>query len=145
MTINITDINVIHRVILAYANDSDSPYINIPYNTYQNDDTVQNDEVALGPPSMYNDIDEDDRLSKSEDIRRQGIRPYRDTFEKGVLPVTVTVLNEEKTNEQNNPTNDTTFQGARNENRDTIGFNPGEFVSPNEEIDPDQYNNPYLA
>lgn len=133
------------RIVLAYAGDSESPYLNIPYYQYRVDDTVPSDEVQSGPPSNYEDPDRTDRSKYKEDIRRnQGKNPYKDVFDSPMLPAVVTVLNEEKTDEQDKPTNDTTKSEARNENRDTVGFNPGEWTDPESDASPDQFNNPYL-
>jgi len=89
----------------AWAEQSESPYQNINIYQLQTDPEAPGQEVGLGPPSPYNDVDyrhdsDSDRLKRKEDIRRQGERPEKDVFDTRLSPTQVTVLEEPKTDEQ---------------------------------------------
>lgn len=90
------------------------------------------DDVGLGPPAMNNEPmndDEDGRLKRKQDIRRQGERPDpKDPLTRVVVPVTTTVFPENIREDAQGHPNDTTLPGGRNENRDTIGFDPDELI-----------------
>lgn len=107
----------------------DSPYMNIPIYMNQTEITPPSSDTGDGPPSMYNDTDPSDRLQVQEDIRRQGERPDPvDWSTNHTKPVIETVLpgdGEGFQNVQGEPMNDTTTPDGRNENHDTIGFDPG--------------------
>lgn len=106
--------------------EGDSPYINIPYYQQRVDPSDPSWMIEMGPPSLYNDYDRKDRLKNKEDIRRQGpYPPLPDRLHKKVMPVTVTNIGDPK-EDAHGEVRDNTLPGARNENRDTIGFNPGE-------------------
>ncbi len=107
----------------------ESPYINIPYYQTRMDPSDTQQTVQMGPPSMYNDTDKKDKLKNVEDMRRQGPRPGPiEPLTRIVLPVTVTVLDDPKTDEQGERSNNTKPRGDTEDlNRDTIGFNPGEW------------------
>lgn len=103
-----------------------SPYLNIPYHLPRLYPSDPAQVVQDGPPSMYNEPGLSERTKNKKDIRRQGPRPTPvDWNEKYVLPVTVTNIGNPKEDVQGEPRNNTTPEG-RNEDRDTIGFNPGE-------------------
>ena len=110
-------------------NYSNSPYVNIPIYMNQTEITPPSIDTMNGPPSMYNDLDKSDRLKNVEDIRRQGERPDPvDWSTKDTKPVTETVLpgdGEGFQDVQGEPWNVTTTPDGRDENRDTIGFDPG--------------------
>lgn len=89
----------------SWADQSESPYQNIGIYQQQTDPASPYDEVQLGPPSLYNDVnykslDDDDRIKKREDIRRQGERPEKDIFDTRLSPTQVTTLEDPKTDEQ---------------------------------------------
>jgi hypothetical protein len=114
------------------AGDSgtDSPYINIPYYQTRMDPSDSQNLVQNGPPSVYNDLDPKDRLKNEEDIRRQGERPVVDVLDHSTLPVTVTVLEDAKTNTQGEPQDFVPARGMEeledDLNRDTFpGAGPG--------------------
>lgn len=117
----------ISSYIESYAEfNQNSPYTNIPYYMTRIDPSDHKERVMPGPPSMYNDYDPEDRLKNKEDMRRQGPHPGPvDIFTKD-YPVTDTVFpnDEVKTDAQGEP-HDTTTPGGRNENRETIPFDPG--------------------
>ena len=104
---------------------TDSPYENINIYQQRTDPSSPGAEVGFGPPSMYNDLDpKNDRLKNVEDIRRQGERPLRDIYDQQQsLPVTVTVLNDGKTDAQGEPTDNVPARGMGDNweqlNRDT--------------------------
>lgn len=109
----------------------DAPYLNIPFYRQRTDPADPSEMIDQGPPSMYDEPDpKQDRLKNKEDIRRQGERPMpRDPFEKHILPVRSTVIGQPRENLQGGEWNDTTEPRGRGdfeEDRDTIGFNPGE-------------------
>lgn len=105
----------------------DSPYLNIPIYQQRTDPSVSKDVIQNGPPSMYNDTDEKDELKRVEDIRRQGERPDPvDWVDYNSRPVMDTTPTGHFENTQGDPMNDSTTPDGRNENRDTIGFNPGQ-------------------
>jgi hypothetical protein len=123
--------------------DSESPYQNIPFFQTKFDPSETSQELQLGPPSEYNDPDRKDRLKNVEDIRQnQGIRPEKDVWYNPMLPVTVTNIGEPWTDAQGEPTNNTTRPGGRNENRDTIGWNEGQWTDPWCDSDPSGWNDP---
>lgn len=104
-----------------------SPYWNLPiYEMARLDQSQTHDEVQNGPPSMYDDTDPEDRIKNKTDIRRQGPRPEpHDPLTRVVLPVQDTVsLTDHYREDVQGKSNDSTLPGARNENRDTIGFDP---------------------
>jgi len=113
---------------LAADEYGESVYLNIPYYQQQTDPSDPSEWIQSGPPSMYNDTDKSDRLKNKEDIRRQGPRPGPiDPLYSG-RPVTVTVFEEAKTDEQGEPRDNVPARGTHEDlNRDTIGFNPGQW------------------
>lgn len=107
----------------------ESVYLNIP--TYQQQTEPEEDsrEIGNGPPSMYDEPDKSTRDKNKEDIRRQGPRPGPiDSLIKD-FAVTETVVGEPRESLQGGPWNDTTTPDGRNEDRDTIGFDPDEYSS----------------
>ena len=107
------------------AQSSESPYVNIPFYQTRMDPSDTKQTVMPGPLSEYNDTDKSDRIKNVEDMRRQGPRPDpTDSLTRVVLPVTVTNIESPRTDEQGEEPNNTTPDG-RNENRDTINFDPG--------------------
>ena len=138
MTFCISDkIRKIARTILG---DDNSPYMNIPYymTTMDQDETSQ--EVALGPPSMYDSLDDEStqqngREKHQKDMRRQGPRPEpHDPLTRVTLPVTNTILELPRTDTSGERWNKTTMPGGRSngdgpDNRDTLGFDPDSLTS----------------
>jgi len=103
----------------------DSPYVNIPIYQTRMDPSAPGSDIGFGPPSMYNDPDKKDRLKNEEDIRRQGERPLRDIYDhQEALPVTVTILDDPKTDNQGDPTDNVPARGMGDNsddlNRDTF-------------------------
>lgn len=89
----------------SWAEQSESPYQNVNIYQLQTNPSDPGQEVGLGPPSVYDDTnvrhdDDQDRLKRKEDVRRQGERPQRDTLDVRLTPTTVTVYEEPKTDEQ---------------------------------------------
>ena len=102
-----------------------SGYPNLP--TYHYPATTQN-EPGTVPESTKEgpDTSEDKQKKKRKDeMMMPGERPLVDSLTIHVLPVTTTNIGEAKENEQGEAVNDTTTPEGRNENRDTIGFDPG--------------------
>lgn len=114
---------------LAAEEYGESPYLNIPYYQQQTDPSDPEEWIQSGPPSLYNDSDRSDRLKNKEDIRRQGPRPGPvDPLYLHTHPVRVTVIGDPKTDAQGEPTDNVPGRGTHEDlNRDTIGFNPGEY------------------
>jgi len=114
--------------LFQYIEASESPYLNIPI--YQNriDPADPSWMINQGPPSMYNGLGEDAEIKNKKDMHRQGPRPTPvDPLHREVeFPVTETIIGEPREDLQGGPWNDTTTPNGRNEDRDTIGFNPGE-------------------
>jgi len=125
--------------------DGESPYLNIPYYQTQMDPSDTKDVIQNGPPSMTNEPGKSQRGDPQTLIRfQQGERPLVDSLlNESIMPATQTVINEEKTDAQGEPVNDSTTPGGRNENRDTIGFNPGEWTDPGMDSAPSGWNDPY--
>lgn len=140
-------LNMAHSAMVryAYAGYQNSPYLNIPYYQQRTDPSDSSQMVMDGPPAMTNEPGRSQRGDPKNLIRfQQGIRPLVDSLvNKSTVPVTVTVMNEEKTDEQGEPRNDSTTPKGRNQNRDTIGFNPGEWTPPNMDDAPSGWNDPY--
>lgn len=110
----------------------DSPYVNIPFYQQRIEPEEDSKEIQDGPPSMYDDPDQTDRLKNKEDIRRQGERPDPiDWNDKFIKPVVETQFGSPFEDNQGKPVNDSTTPDGLNEDKDTIGFDPGETtVSP---------------
>jgi len=107
---------------------SESPYRNIPFYQTRMDPSDTEQIVQMGPPSMYDEPDPSGRIKNKKDIRRQGpypgpIDPLRPLIEPVTLNKTV---GDPKEDEQGEVSDNTTPEG-RNEDRDTIGFNPGQW------------------
>lgn len=123
-----------------------SPYLNIPIYQKKIDPSDPSWMIDQGPPSMYNEPDPERRIKKKlkKDIRYQGPRPTPvDPLYSG-RPVTVTVHEEAKTDEQGKPRDNVPARGTSEDlNRDTIGFNPGEWTDPSMDDAPSGWNNPY--
>lgn len=118
----------IRKIAFMVSDDysGDSPYLNIPIYQQRIEPEPDSKEIGDGPPSMYNDPDEKDELKKDEDIRRQGERPTPvDWMDNGSRPMTDTLIEGPFEDTQGEPMNDTTTPDGRNENNDTIGFDPG--------------------
>jgi hypothetical protein len=92
----------------SWAEQSESPYQNINIYQLQTDPSAPGQEVGLGPPSPYNDTnfrhdDDQDRLKRKEDVRRQGERPQKDILDVRLSPTMVTVHEDPKTDVQGKP------------------------------------------
>jgi len=143
MKISISDHIRSAAYLCVFREASESPYLNIPYFQTRFDPSETSQELQLGPPSEYNDTDKEDRLKNKEDIRQQqGDRPEKDVWDNPMLPVTVTNFGNPKENEQGESNNTTTLPGGRNEDRDTIGWNQGEWTDPWMDSDPSGWNDP---
>lgn len=104
---------------------SNSAYLNIPIYQQRIDTEEDSSEVQMGPPSMYNDYDEEGRIKNKEDIRRrQGERPLKDWSYYNSRPVVETFRGSPFEDVQGNPMNDSTTIEGLNENKDTISFDP---------------------
>jgi hypothetical protein len=103
---------------------SNSDYLNIPIYQQKISPEEDSSEIQMGPPSMYNDIDSDDRIKNKEDIRRQGERPLKDIFYYNSRPITDTLMDFPFQDLQGKPVNDSTTSEGLNENKDTISFDP---------------------
>jgi len=113
--------------LLGDSYPSESAYINIPFYQQQTEPEEDSAEIALGPPSMYDEPDRSTRDKYREDIRRQGPRPLpSDRLIKDYV-VTETIPGLPRENLQGGSWNDTTTPEGRNEDRDTIGFDPDEY------------------
>lgn len=130
------------RKIAKKLLEAEYDYVNIPiYQQFIDQSDVENkDTVQNGPPSMYNEPDNENNgykgeLKKKEDIRRQGPRPgVRDPL----------LLNREDMGNPNNPDSVSPLENQQGEKtrqpdrspfknydeedlqKDTIGFNPDE-------------------
>lgn len=115
-------------ICMAADEYGNSGYLNVPYYqpyTYPSD---QADWVQSGPPSLYNDLDKEDRLQEKNDMRRQGPNPGPVDILMSGRPVTDTIIEGPKTDAQGEPTDNVPGRGTSEDlNRDTIGFNPGEW------------------
>ena len=90
-------------------------------------------EIGNGPPSFYDDPPEDRKERSKKDMMRQGPNPEVDIYEKDYLPVTNTLIEPPKQNAQGELSDNTTPDG-RNEDFDTIGFDPGTLIERDEAI-----------
>jgi|LAHU01.1.fsa_nt_gb hypothetical protein len=105
----------------------DSAYVNIPIYQQRIEPEEDSREIGNGPPSMYEDPDQKDRLKNEEDIRRQGEQPGPvDWLDRHTKPVVETNFGAPFEDDQGKPMNDSTTPGGLNENKDTIGFDPDE-------------------
>jgi hypothetical protein len=128
----------------GYGETSESPYINIPIFQTRLDPSDTKQVIQDGPPSMTNEPGRSQRGNPKNLMQFQGERPEVDSLiNKSTVPVTNTVINEEKTNVQGEPVNDSVTPGGHNEDRDTIGFNPGEWTEPGMDAAPSGWNDPY--
>lgn len=104
----------------------DSPYLNIPIYQDRIEPEEDSTEIGVGPQSLYDDPIELRKRRRKKDIRRQGPRPDPvDIIFNHIIPVTTTNIGDPKENEQGK-VKDTVTPDGRNENNDTIGFDPGE-------------------
>lgn len=144
----------LHRVIKKLASDisrryssgqyGESPYLNIPYFQTRMDPSDTKQDLQNGPPAMTNEPGRSQRGDPSTLIQfQQGERPLVDSLvNNSNFPVTNTIISDEKTDAQGEPTNDTTTPDGGGQNRETIGFNPGEWTEPNMDGAPSGWNNP---
>jgi hypothetical protein len=101
------------------------------------------EEIQNGAPAMTNEPGLSQRGDPKNLMQFQGERPLVDSLvNDSSVPVTNTVMNEEKTNAQGEPNNNTTTPEGLNDNRDTIGFDPGLWTDPWVDADPSGWNNP---
>jgi hypothetical protein len=104
----------------------DSPFINIPIYQQRIEPEEDSSELVDGPPSMYRTLDKSDNVGDMEDIARQGERPGPiDILNKDTKPVVETNLGMPFENNQGESWNDTTTPEGLNEDKETIGFDPG--------------------
>lgn len=104
----------------------DSPYINIPFYKQRIEPEEDSSVIVDGPPSMYRTLQKSDSLADKDDINRQGERPDPvDSLSVGTKPVIETNIGQPFENLQGEDWNDSTTPDGLNENRDTIGFDPG--------------------
>lgn len=94
----------------------DSPYANMFHYKRRTPQTTPSEDIGMGPPSMYNDLDKSDKLKNKEDIRRQGERPETDWQDRHIRPVTVTNIGDARENLQG----ESEFIPDQNVNRDTF-------------------------
>lgn len=122
----------------------ESPYLNIPIYQTRTDPSDTKQVIQNGPPAMTNEPGRSQRGDPNNLMQFQGERPLVDSLvNKSTVPVTTTVINEEKTDAQGEPANNSTTPEGRNQNRDTIGFNPGEWTDPGIDDAPSGWNDPY--
>jgi len=90
----------------SWADQSESPYQNVNIYQLQNDPVDPSIDIGVGPPSVYNDSEykndnDQDRLKRKEDVRRQGERPQpSDRLDVNLTPTQVTIVEDAKTDEQ---------------------------------------------
>jgi len=126
------------------TSNQNSPYLNIPIYQTRISPSSPGSDIQSGPPSLYNEPGRSQRGNPKHMIQFQGERPLVDSLvNHSTVPVTTTVINEEKTNAQGEPVNDSTTPDGRNEDRDTIGFNSGEWTDPDVDAAPSGWNDPY--
>jgi hypothetical protein len=105
----------------------ESPYLNIPIYQQRIEPEEDSKELGNGPQSLYEDPAEERKEESKKDMLRQGPNPEVDIYEKNYLPVTDTVLDNPKDDAQGEVSDNTTSKG-RNEDEDTIGFDPGTLI-----------------
>lgn len=104
----------------------DSPFLNIPIYQDRIEPEEDSTEIGIGPQSLYEDPSEIREKRRKNDIRRQGPRPDPvDSLFNNIIPVTDTIHGNPKEDEQGK-VKDTVTPDGRNENNDTIGFDPDE-------------------
>jgi len=126
-------------VASEYDQEGEGIYLNIPVRMDREDLSLDKDEERLGPPSMYEDTEQNDRLKNKNDMRRQGPQPGpRDQLHLD-YPFTETVHSEspreddqgkepDNTKAKGRSNDDTFYMGVTedDDNRETIGFNEGQ-------------------
>ena len=102
----------------------ESPYLNIPIFQMKIEPEEDSKELGNGPPSLYEDPPEERKEDSKKDMRRQGPRPEIDIYDKS-YPIQNTIFDNPKEDAQGELVDHVTTKG-RNENFDTIGFDPDE-------------------